>query len=140
MVETLDRTWTGPTFEACNVVYADRTHGRRRHCQLGNTVDVAALIFQHADLHRVLFGPFSVPCDLIVARNHEAERISDGRHAYAEVCRPLSIDINANLRITDTNAYPRIRQARLLLSCTQQSQRIFAELVHVRTKKIRLNR
>ena len=52
---------------------------------LPTDVDVAALALEHADLDRVLLAGFAIRRDLVVAGDHQPERVADRRHAHAEV-------------------------------------------------------
>ena len=63
---------------------------------LPTVLDVAALVLQHADLHRILLAGFTIAGDLVVAGHHQPQRVADRRHAHAEVggARPIDRDLH----------------------------------------------
>ena len=63
------------------------------------SLDVAALVLEHADLDRVLLLPFLEEGDLIVARHRQPQRVADRRHPHAEVGGALAIDGDVDLRV-----------------------------------------
>jgi hypothetical protein len=99
-VRALQRRRPEPALDSGDVVDPDRSV-RRRHRQPADLLDVAALILAHPDLHRVLFGPFLVERDLVVAGHGQPQRVADRRHPHAEIRGALAVDGDVNLRVRE---------------------------------------
>ena len=71
--------------------------------------DIAPLLLEHPDLHRILFSSLPIRRDLVVACDRQTEHAADGRHPDAEIGRALTVDGDVNLRIRDAQRQLGIR-------------------------------
>jgi serine/threonine protein kinase HipA of HipAB toxin-antitoxin module len=92
--------WPGATSapQRRDVIDAHLAAGRRRHRQPPDGADVAPLILEDTDLHRILLAALAVGRNLIVAGDHQPQRAADRRDPDAEIRRAGAVDRDLHLR------------------------------------------
>ena len=112
----------------------------RRDRQLADRLDVAPLALQHAHLDRILLRALAKVRDLVVAGDHQPQRVADGLHADAEIGRPPPIDRDADLRVGDVQRDLGVGEARQLLRLFDRAQRVGRQHVEVGPEQRRRDR
>src|SRR5262245_43404856 len=131
---------TEPTFEAREVVDADWSAVGRRHGDLTDRRDIAPLLLEHPDLHRVLFSSLPIRRDLVVTRDGQTEHAADGRHPDPKIGRSLTIDGDVNLRIRDAQRQLWIREAGQALRGRVGPPGVVRQAAEIRPEKLRIDR
>ena len=73
---------------------------------------VAPLVFEHADLDRILLLPFLVERNPVVAGHGQTQRVADGRHPHAEIGGAAAVHRDVNFRVRDAQTQLRLGEAR----------------------------
>lgn len=123
-----DACRTESTLELRDVVDPHRATAERADGQCAHLVDVPSLILLDADLHRIPLATLAIVRDLVIARDHQTQRVVDGRHPHAEVGRFRTVYRDLHLRARVAVIRARVDQARRLSGPAQRLLRVLVQL------------